>query len=259
MDKPRSAPTLAGWYVISLRPTGSHGPVRRAAAALGARVLAVSTLALRPLPAGPALQSALACPRVIVTSPAAVVHAARQAPLARRAGQQWFALGAGSAQALARAGIDPVQIPAKGTDSEALLALPALQESPLGPVGLVTAPGGRGLIPDVLASRGAVLHRADVYLREPLKPARARLARLPGLPPSSALLVSSGEALDGLWQALDDAGRAWLRRQPAVASSPRLAATLAARGFEAIVPAEGAAPATMLAALAADVARGRFR
>ena len=29
MDKSSSAPTLAGWYVISLRPSGSHAPVRR--------------------------------------------------------------------------------------------------------------------------------------------------------------------------------------------------------------------------------------
>lgn len=259
MDTHGSAPMLAGWYVISLRPTGSHGPVRRAAAALGARVLAVSTLALRPLPALPALQAALACPRVIVTSPAAVVHAARQAPLSPREGQQWFALGAGSARALARAGIADARVPAAGTDSEALLSLPELQATPLGPVGLVSAPGGRGLIPEVLAARGAVLHRADVYRREPLRPSPSRLARLAALPLHSALLVSSGEAFEGLWQALDDDARARLRERPVVASSPRLAAELAARGFAAIVPSPGAAPATMLAALAADVARGRFR
>ena len=36
MAKPNPAPVLAGWYVISLRPSGAHGPVRRAAATLGA-------------------------------------------------------------------------------------------------------------------------------------------------------------------------------------------------------------------------------
>src|SRR5690606_23552798 len=93
MDKARPAPTLAGWYVISLRPSGSHAPVRRAATALGARTLSISTLALRPQPAGPALQAALACPLVIVTSPAAVQFARRQLPLVAAPDQRWLALG----------------------------------------------------------------------------------------------------------------------------------------------------------------------
>lgn len=258
MDKAAGAPALAGWYVISLRPSGSHGPVRRAAAALGARVLAVSTLALRERPAGPALQAALACPAVVVTSPAAVVFAARQATLRVLPGQHWFALGEGSARALARAGVPGAITPRGGSDSESLLALPQLQ-APLSRVGLVTAPGGRGLIPETLAARGAEIHRADVYHREPIRPRAAQLAALAALPAASALLVTSSEAFDGLWSVLDAPARDALRQRPAVASSPRLAVQLASLGFQAIVPAPGAAPGTLLDALAADVARGRFR
>ena len=76
---------------------------------------------------------------------------------------------------------------------------------------------------------------------------------------SSALLVSSAEAFDALWSRLDDAARLRLRQRPVVASSPRLAARLAAEAFAAIVIADGAAPNALLAALAADVAGGRFR
>lgn len=258
MEEARSAPALAGWYVISLRPSGSHGPVRRVAAAHGARVLAVSTLALRERPAGPALQAALACPVVVVTSPAAAVFASRQATLRVQPGQTWFALGEGSARALARAGVPGAITPRGGTDSESLLALPQLQ-APLSRVGLVTAPGGRGLIPGALAARGAEIHRADVYRREPLRPRAAQLAALAALPAAAALLVTSTEAFDGLWSALDAPGRERLRARPAVASSPRLAVQLAALGFQAIVPAPGAAPGALLDALAADVAQGRFR
>src|SRR3546814_11334027 len=48
-DRPPSSPALAGCYVISLRPVGGHAAIRRAAATLGARVLALSPwkLALR--------------------------------------------------------------------------------------------------------------------------------------------------------------------------------------------------------------------
>ncbi|KFL36228.1 uroporphyrinogen-III synthase [Arenimonas donghaensis] len=258
MDSQRSAPTLAGWYVISLRPSGSHAPVRHAATTLGARTLSISTLALRPLPAGAALQAALACPLVIVTSPAAVQFARRQLPLVARPGQPWLALGEATARALQRAGIDEVRVPDDGTDSEALLALPELQPPPSS-VGLVTAPGGRGLIAETLAQRGSEIHRANVYRREPLHPRAGRLRMLRKLPRQSALLVSSQEAFDGLWRRLDEACREAVRVRPAVASSARLAAHLAGLGFQAIVLASGAAPATLVEALAADVARGRFR
>ena len=33
MVRTKATPTLAGWYVISLRPSGSHAPVRHAATA----------------------------------------------------------------------------------------------------------------------------------------------------------------------------------------------------------------------------------
>lgn len=258
MDKNGSAPALAGWYVISLRPSGSHAPVRRAAAARGAGVVSVSTLALRPLPARPALAAALACPVVVVTSPAAVRFASQQLALAAAPGQRWLALGAGTAAALERAGVVGAEFPGAGTDSEALLALPVLKAPPPA-VGLLTAPGGRGLIPETLAQRGAAIHRANVYQRVAMHPGAARLRRLRKLPARTALLVSSSEAFEGLWKPLDEAGRQALRARPAVVSSPRLAAQLAALGFQALVLASGAAPDTMLDALAADVAQGRFR
>ena len=98
-------PTLAGWYVISLRPSGGHDPVRRAAVARGARLLPLSTLRLVPLSAGPALAAAMACPRVVFTSPAAVRFAAALLPLRADPGRQEFAVGAGTAGALKRAGL----------------------------------------------------------------------------------------------------------------------------------------------------------
>lgn len=250
---------MAGWYVISLRPSGGHAPLRRAAAALGARVLPVSTLRLVPVDAGPALPAALACPFVVFTSPAAVRFAQNPRPLRERAGQTWLAVGNGTAGALRRAGIGRVRVPEGSSDSEGLLALPCLQSLAGTDVGLVTAPGGRGLIGDTLAHRGARVRLAEVYRRTLVAPSPARLRRLDALPASSALLVSSAEAFDGLWSRLSDGARLRLQARPAVASSPRLAAMLAARGFASIVMATGATPSLLLAALAADVASGRFR
>lgn len=255
----RTDPGLAGWYVISLRPSGQHAAVRRAAAARGARTLPVSTVALRARDAGPTLAAALGCPVVIATSPAAVRFARGARPLPARPGQTWFAVGAGTAAALRRAGIAAPQVPTAGSDSEALLALPALQAVRGVDVGLLTAPGGRGLIAETLAHRGARVRRADVYQREPRVPSPARRAALARLPARAALLVSSAEAFEGLWAQLDARARAAVQARPAVASSARLAAMLAERGFGAIVLAAGAAPEALLDALATDVGRGRFR
>lgn len=250
---------LAGWYVISLRPSGGHAPVRRAAAALGARVFPLSTLKLVAMDAGPALPAALACPIVAFTSPAAVQFAQGPRPLRARDGQRWLAVGSGTAAALRRAGIGDAEVPDGRADSDGLLAMPGLQALPGIDVGLVTAPGGRGLIGETLAQRGARVHLAEVYRRVAVAPSPARLRRLEDLPAASALLVSSGEAFEGLWSHLSEAARTRLRARPAIASSPRLAGLLAAKGFGAIVLADGAAPSRMLAALAADVGSGRFR
>lgn len=248
---------LAGWYVISLRPSGDHGSVRRVARAHGARVLPLSTLRRVPLDAGPALAAALACPVVLFTSPGAVKLSG---PMLRAGGgQRWIAVGGGTAAALHAAGIRDVGVAPGRADSESLLALPELQQLAGTPVGLVTAPGGRGLIGETLAQRGALVHLAEVYRREPVAPSPARLRLLDDLPGSSALLVSSQEAFEGLWSRLPDAARARLQARPVVASSPRLAAMLASRGFSMIVLADGAAPSQLLAALATDVGSGRFR
>jgi uroporphyrinogen-III synthase len=73
------------------------------------------------------------------------------------------------------------------------------------------------------------------------------------------LVVSSAEALAVLWAALDAGERRALRARVAVASSSRLSAQLRALGFARVVRADGAAPAALLDALAADVSTQRFR
>src|SRR5207342_41081 len=147
MPRARKVLPLQGWYVISLRPLGQHGPLRHQAGKLGARTFALSTLRLRPLPAGAALAEALRCPRVLATSPAAVRFAAAQRTLRPRAGQRWFAPGAGTAAALRRAGVgvEQVHFPARGTGAEALLEDPLLQQLAGARIGVITAPGGRDL------------------------------------------------------------------------------------------------------------------
>lgn len=249
----RSPLPLASWYVISLRPEGGHAALRRAASRCGARVFALSTLRLVGIQAGAMLAKALAAPRVIVTSPAAVRFACQQTTLAQRPGQQWFAVGTGSAKALQRAGITQVHVPTTRQDAEGLLALPELQNVHDQAIGLITAPGGRQLIPDTLKARGATLRPAEVYCREPIHPKASRLHALTLLPQPCAVMVSSAEAFDGLWSAIDTHGQQRLTKAIAVASSPRLAMHLREHGFTQVVIARDATPDHLLQALCEHV------
>ena len=247
-----SRTALAGCYVISLRPVGGHAALRRAAAAHGARVLALSPWKLVACDdAGTRrdLQAALDCPRVIVSSPAAVTAARVLVALQARPDQQWFATGAATARALRDAGIDRVASPAR-MDSEGLLALPGLQDVAGSCIGLVTAPGGRDEIGPALVRRGADIVRADVYARQPVAPSPRAIAALCALDAPTWLPVSSGEALQRTLAALPERARHALLRARVVAGSERLADLSRGSGFADVIVAASALPRDLIAAMA---------
>ncbi|WP_225765404.1 uroporphyrinogen-III synthase [Stenotrophomonas sp. Marseille-Q4652] len=232
------------WQLISLRPQDAHGPMRRAAARVGAGVIAVSPWRLETLDDAASraqLARALQAGCIVFTSPAAVAAAARLAPLAATGGTV-FAVGAGTARALRRHGVAGVVAPGR-MDSEGLLALPPLA-SPRGrQVALVTAPGGRGVIAAYLESHGAELIRANVYQRVPLPLSPRTLTRLEQLQGPAVLALSSSEALERVWSQLPPAlqGR-WQQQVPVVAASTRLAELARGLGFARVDTAAGPMP-----------------
>ncbi len=156
-----------GWTFISLRPQGQNSALRRAVAGLGGHVVALPPWRLQRLDGMPVvrqLQRALNCDRVVFTSPAAVTAAATLLPLAEAQRSPWLTVGEGTARALRAQGVGEVHAPQR-MDSEGLLALPVLAEARGLRIGLVTAPGGRGLIAAHLQAAGATIERADVYQR----------------------------------------------------------------------------------------------
>lgn len=246
MAAPASTP---GWYVISLRPAGGHGGLRRAAARRGGGLLALSPWRLEPRtdPATrDALRDVLAAPRVVFTSPAAVRAAAALQAL-DTVDAQLLAVGAGTAAALRRAGARRVAAPER-MDSEGLLALPALRAVAGEAIGLVTAPGGRELIAPVLRERGAEVRRAEVYARVDMRPAPAAVARLRTLQAPAVVAVSSGAALARILESLPADAARMLRACAAVAASDRLCERTRALGFERVARASGPRPAQLVAA-----------
>jgi len=241
--------------VISLRPAAQHAALRRAAERHGARLLALSpwTIAVRDdAEARQRLDAALACALVLATSPNAVRAAAALRPLHARRGQHWLAVGDGTARALARAGIAHVVVPER-MDSDGLLALPALRELRDRDVGLLTAPGGRGMLEPELQRRGARVVRADVYGRVPAALSPRSVSALRALRAPAWLALSSGDALACVLAQLPADAAVVLRRARVAAASARLAEVAHAHGFTDSVVAASARPRDLFAAMAGAV------
>ncbi len=85
-------------------------------------------------------------------------------------GRQWplkvecFAVGDSSAQPLRAQGLE-VTVPARDASSEALLALPQLQQVGGQRILIVRGEGGRALLADTLVARGAQVDYCDLYRR----------------------------------------------------------------------------------------------
>jgi len=249
-EPPAFMSALAGMRLVSLRPVGEHAPLRRAAARYAIKVLALSpwTLVQRDDAATrDALAAALRADVVVMTSPAAVTAACRLQRLRPLPGQRWVAVGAGTAQRLRGAGVEKVIMPER-MDSEGLLALPELHALHGKQVGLVTAPGGRGLIAPSLQQRGARVVRADVYERVTVRPTPTALARL-AEPGPLWLALSSQGALAEVLASLPETARQRLLTARVVAASERLARLALERGFPVPVIARDARPGSLLRAL----------
>lgn len=241
---------LAGARVAITRPVGAGATLRARVRALGGTAVPLPGSSLRaaddPRAARIALRKALASEVVIFTSPAAVRFAARLLPLRTRA--TVIAPGAGTTAALRRvAGLDAL-VPERA-DSEGMLALPEVQRVRRKRVGIVGAPGGRGLLESRLQKRGAQVVHAHVYRRVPARLDRRHVqALLRGRAPLYAPL-SSGEALRNLLFALPGDAKAVLLAGTAVASSERLLQSAREAGFARVLRAESANDADLVAAI----------
>jgi uroporphyrinogen-III synthase len=240
---------LHGRIVVITRPVGTAAALVRRVRALDGVPLRLPGLALRgtadPDATRAGLRAALTDELIVFTSPAAVRHAAALLPL--RTAATVLAVGQGTARALRRHGIAAPLAPRR-QDSEGLLELAELQSLRGRRVALIGAPGGRGVLREQLAARGAQLRELHVYYRVPPRLDRRHVQALLQLPASAQVLLSSTEALHNLQQLLPAPAWARLCAATAVASSERLADAARAAGFRRIRTAASALSADLLAA-----------
>lgn len=253
MNKEQNHTLLNGLALIALRPASELRALKQRVESAGgslhsAPVLHRQRLQSAAMPAR--LRQAAGAEIAIFTSRFAVDSASRLFDLKRFQGSQ-LAVGASTAAALRRAGAPRVQFPAQAANSEALLAMEALQSARC--VWLLSGEGGRGLIDSELARRGCRVERIDLYRRSARRLSSAQRGRLLTLSAPCLLAVSSLEALDA-WLAdreLAAAGQSW----PLLAASPRIAQAAAERGLEVAEVAASARPADLFAALVAYARR----
>lgn len=205
-----------------------------------------------------ALRTASACDDWIFSSPAAVRFAAKLWPRIRPSrATRVFAIGTGTARALARLGMHGVIVPGR-SDSEGLLALNELRAMRGRRVALIGAPGGRDLIAPALRRRGAKVARIDVYRRAPARLTRRHFDALAAAPDPLITLLSSAEGLANLVALLPEPLLDRLRSSALVVSSERLAAAARKHGFADVHRARSAASADLLAGAESALARHRL-
>ena len=165
-------------------------------------------------------------------------------------GLRYAALGRGTARELARRGIVEVLVPERGADSEALLALAPMREVKGQRIAIFRGEGGRELLGETLAARGARVEYLECYRRVLPRADTGPLLAAWAEGAIDAVIVSSAQGLQNLLALLGDAGRPRLLATPLFVPHERVAEQARAQGAREVVVA-GPADEEMSARLVA--------
>ncbi|QEL57287.1 uroporphyrinogen-III synthase [Chromobacterium paludis] len=147
------------------------------------------------------------------------------------AGKRLACVGAASAKRLAALSGQAVLHPIENSDSEALLALPELADVSGQNWLIVRGQGGRALLADTLARRGARIDIAEVYRRVAGAPDWAAFDAAP----PDAVIITSGEMVEQLFRLAGPSRTGALQCLLYCVPHPRIAERLAAFGAARVV------------------------
>lgn len=255
---------MSDWRLLLTRPAADCAALARTLAGHGVfghclPLLEIEALAETPEQRGVFLDLDRYCAVVVVSKPAARLGLELldrfwpQPPMRQR----WFAVGGATGALLDAYGLDACW-PDNGDDSEALLALPALQQALAVPnprLLILRGEGGRDWLGERLREQGVAVDYLSLYRRRlPDYPAGV-LVRVVREQALNGLVVSSGEGLANLQQLAGDDWPA-LARLPLFVPSPRVAALARAAGAQDVRDCRGASAAALLARLAEEPRAG---
>ena len=239
-------PRLTGRGIVITRPAEQAASLARLIASEGGRPIVFSAIEILDIEDRRALDALIgrldAFDLAIFISPNAVerglsaIHRLRTLPPQL----QVAAIGRGSARALHRQGFRSVIAPGAGADSEALLALPELGKLAGKRVVVFRGVGGRVLLRDELAARGAIVEYAECYRRRRPQIDPAALLGAWRRGEVDAVVATSSEGLRNFHDMLGEEGRKQLGATPLVVPHARIASTAQRLGIaNAIVTAPG--------------------
>ena len=209
---------LRGRGILITRPREQAQGLAKLVEAAGGRAILFPAIEIQDVPLRKLAEFDLA----IFVSPTAVKRALAAMKWPQRA--QAAALGRGTQRELERHGIKGIIAPDSGADSEALLAVPQLRRVAGRRIVILRGEGGRSLLGDTLAARGARVEYAECYRRVRPQSDSASLLTAFAEGAVHAVTVSSAEGLENLFEMLGAAGREHLRKTPLFVPHRRVAA-----------------------------------
>lgn len=232
---------LAGRGILITRPAHQAGPLAALINAAGGRPIIFPALEiLDPADSQPlldAIERLESYDLAIFISPNAVTRVMERMAGRRAwpAGLRVAAIGKGGVRELERHGIRQVIAPQRSFDSERLLEMPQLQAVSGQRVLILRGDGGRELLGDTLAARGAQVDYVACYRRARPRTDPAPLLQAWGRDGIHAVIATSSEGLRNLFVMLGKPGVALLQHTPLLVPHPRIAAVARELGCREVV------------------------
>lgn len=149
------------------------------------------------------------------------------------------AIGPGSARALEAFGFQRIIAPTGPSDSEALLALPELNQVSGKRVVIFRGEGGREMLAETLRQRGAEVAYAECYRRAKPQASLAPILDAHQQTPLSAITITSTEVLDNLFDIAGEANQPVLASIPFFVPHQRIAESARQRGIQTVITTAG--------------------
>lgn len=264
-DPAQSEAPLAGRGIVVTRPREQAQALASLIEAAGGTALVFPAIEIQDLADSRALLEVIErleqFDLAVFVSPSAV-HKAMNLIRSRGGAAAWpprlrvAAIGRGSRSELERLGFARVIAPAAHADSEALLALPELNDVAGRQVVVFRGKGGRELLGDTLKARGARVEYAECYRRARPRADSAPLLAAWARGAVHAVTVSSAEGLSNLHYMLGKLGQQWLRSTPVFVPHSRVAEEATRLGIRE-APLGGPGDPEMLASLVAYFCRAK--
>lgn len=230
---------LAGIGTLLTRPPGQNESLAASVQDLGGHAYVYPLFDIRPLTAPGGKPLRVVRPNrfdgIVFVSPNAVRHGRAALGRGWPRGVRYYAVGEGTAQALAEVGARQVVAPAAGAGGEALAAHPAFADVAGRSFLLVRGRDGRRWLPDTLRARGAEVEEIEVYERVEHPDPEGRLVNWLVEGTLDVIVVSSESVLDALVRRVENAppeAREQLLRLALLSASRRVLENARRHGFQ---------------------------